>query len=79
MNVSESVAVSACLPDLLSALAKRMARVDASGSPSDTSAAAFHTQLRSLPTFGESFISGTTVTFISIISLDTSLHVPNIP
>lgn len=47
---------------LLSLLAKRMARVAASGSPSLTSAAAFQTQLRSLPTFGESFMSGTTRT-----------------
>lgn len=47
--------------DSLSELAKRMARVTASGSPSLTSAAAFHTQLRSEPTLGESFISGTTV------------------
>jgi hypothetical protein len=39
-----------------------MARVEASGSPSLTSAAAFHTQLRSLPTFGDSFMSGTTTT-----------------
>lgn len=46
--------------DLLSELAKRMARVWASGSPSLTSAAAFQTQLLSLPTFGESFMSGTT-------------------
>ena len=48
------------LYDLLSLLANRMARVCGSGSPSLTSAAAFHTQLRSLPTLGESFISGTT-------------------
>lgn len=47
-------------PHLLSELANRMARVRASGSPSLTSAAAFHTQLRSEPTLGESFISGTT-------------------
>ena len=46
--------------DLLSLLAKRMARVHASGSPSLTSAVAFQTQLRSLPTFGDSFIAGTT-------------------
>ena len=45
---------------LLSLLAKRIASVCASGSPSLTSAAAFHTQLRSLPTLGDSFISGTT-------------------
>jgi len=37
-----------------------MASVCASGSPSLTSAAAFQTQLLSLPTLGESFISGTT-------------------
>lgn len=43
----------------LSELAKRMARVTASGSPSLTSAAAFHTQDRSEPTLGDSFISGT--------------------
>ena len=46
--------------NLLSLLANLIARVCASGSPSLTSAAAFHTQLRSLPTFGESFMSGTT-------------------
>jgi hypothetical protein len=46
--------------DLLSGLAKRMARVTPSGSPSLTSAAAFQTQLRSEPTLGDSFISGTT-------------------
>lgn len=45
--------------NLLSELAKRMARVTASGSPSLTSAAAFHTQDRSEPTLGDSFISGT--------------------
>lgn len=50
-----------CRRYLLSELANRMARVWASGSPSLTSAAAFQTQLRSLPTFGDSFISGTTV------------------
>jgi hypothetical protein len=44
----------------LSELLNRIANVTASGSPSLTSAAAFHTQLRSEPTFGESFISGTT-------------------
>lgn len=43
----------------LSGLAKRMARVTASASPSLTSAAAFHTQLLSEPTLGDSFISGT--------------------
>lgn len=47
--------------NLLSLLAKRMARVCASGSPSLTSAAAFQTQLRSLPTLGDNFISGTTM------------------
>lgn len=48
-------------------LAKRMARVCASGSPSLTSAEVFHTQLLSLPTFGESFMSGTTVkSYISL-------------
>lgn len=46
--------------NVLSLLANLIARVWASGSPSLTSAAAFHTQLRSLPTFGESFMSGTT-------------------
>lgn len=46
--------------DLLSLLAKRMARVQASGSPSLTSAAAFQTQLRSLPTLALSVMSGTT-------------------
>jgi hypothetical protein len=45
----------------LSLLPKRMARVCASGSPSLTSAAAFQTQLRSLPTLGDSFMSGTTM------------------
>ena len=47
--------------DLLSEFENRMANVCASGSPSLTSAAVFHTQLRSLPTFGCNFISGTTV------------------
>ena len=46
---------------LLSELAKRIAKVTASASPSETSAAAFQTQDLSDPTFGESFISGTTV------------------
>lgn len=46
--------------NILSELPKRMARVTASGSPSLTSAAAFHTQDRSEPTLGDSFISGTT-------------------
>ena len=53
--------------DLLSLLANRIAKVTASGSPSLTSAAAFHTQLRSLPTLAVSFMSGTTV-------YDVSLH-----
>ena len=52
--------------NLLSLLANRMARVCASGSPSLTSAAAFQTQLRSLPTFGESFMSGTTSPWVNI-------------
>jgi hypothetical protein len=47
--------------NLLSGLAKRIARVTASGSPSLTSAVAFQTQDLSDPTFGESFMSGTTV------------------
>lgn len=46
----------------LSLLANLMARVCASGSPSLTSAETFQTQLRSLPTLGESFMSGVTVT-----------------
>lgn len=45
---------------LLSLLANRMAKVCASGSPSLTSAAAFHTQDRSDPTLGLNFMSGTT-------------------
>lgn len=48
--------------NLLSLLANRMARVW--GSPAGfslTSIAVFHTQLRSLPTLGESFMSGTTI------------------
>lgn len=45
---------------VLSELANRIARVTASGSPSLTSAAAFHTQLRSEPTLGDRVISGTT-------------------
>ena len=45
---------------VLSLFANRIASVCGSGSPSLTSAAAFHTQLRSLPTLGESFMSGTT-------------------
>ena len=46
--------------NVLSLLANRMASVCGSGSPSLTSAAAFHTQLRSLPTLGDSLMSGTT-------------------
>jgi len=45
-----------------------MASVTASGSPSLTSAAAFQTQLRSEPTLGESFISGTTATRLGSLS-----------
>jgi hypothetical protein len=45
-----------------SELPNRIASVTASGSPSLTSAAAFQTQDRSLPTLGDSFISGTTRT-----------------
>ena len=47
-------------PNSLSEFANRIAKVCASGSPSLTSAATFQTQLRSLPTLGESFISGVT-------------------
>ena len=50
----------------LSLFANRIASVQASGSPSLTSAAAFHTQLRSLPTFGESFMSGTTIPILAL-------------
>ena len=53
----------------LSLLAKRMAKVCFSGSPSDTSAVVFHTQLRSLPTLGLNFISGTTVTGRKMVSV----------
>lgn len=53
---------------LLSELAKRMAKVCASGSPSLTSAEVFHTQLLSLPTLGESFMSGTTTQFMSVFT-----------
>jgi hypothetical protein len=53
----------------LSLLAKRMARVCASGSPSLTSAAAFQTQLRSLPTLGDSFMSGTTMHFLVCVTV----------
>lgn len=52
--------------NVLSELAKRIARVTASASPSLTSAAAFHTQLRSDPTLGDSFISGTTEKRVSL-------------
>ena len=45
---------------LLSLLPKRMAKVCASGSPSETSVATFQTQDRSLPTLGDNFISGVT-------------------
>lgn len=58
--------------NILSELPKRMARVTASGSPSLTSAAAFHTQDRSEPTLGDSFISGTTGR-----ALLASLHTPH--
>lgn len=50
-----------CNRNSLSLLPNLMARVWASGSPSETSAATFQTQLRSLPTLGDSFISGVTV------------------
>ena len=53
---------------ILSLLANRIASVCGSGSPSLTSAAAFHTQLRSLPTLGESFMSGTTAYDKSFVS-----------
>lgn len=46
-----------------------MASVCASGSPSLTSAAAFHTQLLSLPTLGVSFMSGTTAVTVNLIEL----------
>lgn len=46
----------------LSELANRMARVSAVGTPSETSAATFHTQLLSEPMLGWSFISALTVT-----------------
>ena len=56
--------------NLLSLLANLMARVQASGSPSLTSAAAFQTHERSEPTLGESFMSGTTVCFgVGMISI----------
>ena len=55
------------MDDLLSELANRIANVTASGSPSLTSAAAFQTQLRSEPTLGESFISGTTRTLLALV------------
>ena len=57
---------------VLSLLANRMAKVWGSGSPSLTSAAAFQTQLLSLPTLGDSFISGTT----KIVSWSTSQESP---
>jgi hypothetical protein len=57
--------------DSLSLLAKRIARVCASGSPSLTSAAAFQTQLRSLPTLGDSFMSGTTARLLVCIAIST--------
>lgn len=60
-NVSLVVGLNVLGLSLLSELAKRMAKVTASASPSETSAAAFQTQDLSEPTFGESFISGTTV------------------
>lgn len=44
----------------LSALAKRMARSSADGSPSETSAETFHTHERSDPTLGASFMSAVT-------------------
>lgn len=61
-DVSKTIAEFASdqMKNVLSLFANRIARVCASGSPSLTSAAAFQTQLRSLPTLGESFISGTT-------------------
>ena len=60
---------------VLSLLANRIARVWGSGSPSLTSAAAFQTQLRSLPTLGESFMSGTT----TIINQSISHKAPRSP
>lgn len=60
MSVSQHVFSLRGQGNTLSELAKRIARVTASASPSLTSAAAFHTQLRSDPTLGDSFISGTT-------------------
>ena len=43
--------------NLLSALAKRIARVSAEGSPSEKSAATFQTHERSEPTLGERVMS----------------------
>lgn len=60
-EISICGAISGKASHVLSELAKRIAKVTASGSPSLTSAAAFQTQLRSEPTLGESLISGTTV------------------
>lgn len=60
--------------NLLSLLANRIASVW--GSPAGfslTSIAVFHTQLRSLPTLGESFMSGTTITG-GIIPISTPPH-----
>lgn len=48
--------------NLLSLFANRIASVCGSPAGSSlTSIAVFHTQLRSLPTLGESFMSGTTI------------------
>jgi hypothetical protein len=55
-----------CSRYILSELANLIARVEASGSPSLTSAATFQTQLRSLPTFGDSFMSGVTGLLLAI-------------
>ncbi len=63
---------------LLSLLANRIARV--CGSPpgtSLTSIAVFHTQLRSLPTLGESFMSGTTIFPVSSCLSPTSMDLEN--
>ena len=49
--------------------------MQASGSPSLTSAATFQTQLRSLPAEGVSFISGVTVASVSrLIVADRRIH-----
>lgn len=53
MHLSEVEALLSLLPNLI-------AKVWASGSPSETSAATFQTQLRSLPTLGDNFMSGVT-------------------